>query len=263
MKKLVYIVIAFCLLGTHTYAEELCFLAKEGDKTLKTEGDCEKRFTPQSTFKLPLALMGFDAHILKDIHNPVFVPKEGESFYINCHKGPHDPRTWMRDSCVWYSQDITRRLGIEKFAQYIKKFAYGNMDISGHKGKNDGLTHAWLSSSLEISTEEQVLLLQNILAGKLDISQNAFEMTKSILFLQELHGGWKLYGKTGSGSQFNEKGEETALQHGWFVGWIERGNRKIVFATHITDSEKKDVAASFRARNETLNKLFYLTNALE
>ena len=66
------------------------------------------------------------------------------------------------------------------------------------------------------------------------------------MFIQEMAGGWKLYGKTGNG-RYNQ----TDLQHGWFVGY----NRQIVFARHITDSQKEKVFASFRARNETLIKL--------
>jgi len=48
----------------------------------------------------------------------------------------------------------------------------------------------------------------------------------------------------------NINGKKTELQQGWFVGWIERGDRKIVFA-------------SFRARNDTMNRLFYLIEAEE
>ncbi|WP_410526374.1 penicillin-binding transpeptidase domain-containing protein [Rickettsia rhipicephali] len=58
----------------------------------------------------------------------------------------------MKNSCVWYSQIITNKeLGIEKFRDYVTQFDCGNRDISGDKGKNNGLTNAWFSSSLEIA----------------------------------------------------------------------------------------------------------------
>jgi beta-lactamase class D len=61
----------------------------------------------------------------------------------------------------------------------------------------------------------------------------------------------------------DKNGNNTDLQHGWFVGYIEKNNRRIIFASHIKDEEKQNVFASFRARNEALNKLWYLINELE
>jgi beta-lactamase class D len=83
------------------------------------------------------------------------------------------------------------------------------------------------------------------------------------MFVQEMVAGWKLYGKTGNGRQFDTSGNKTELQHGWFVGYMEKGNRRIVFATHVLDSQKQEVFASFRAINETLNKLRSIINDLE
>ncbi len=49
-----------------------CFIAKEKNQVLKTEGDCDQRYAPMSTFKIPLSLMGFDSGILVDAMNPVW-----------------------------------------------------------------------------------------------------------------------------------------------------------------------------------------------
>ena len=89
------------------------------------------------------------------------------------------------------------------------------------------------------------------------------------MFIQEMAGGWKLYGKTGNGRQLlyavsDEVGNNAAnLQHGWFVGYIEKGSRQIVFASHIADDREQNVFASFRARNEALIRLWYIINELE
>jgi beta-lactamase class D len=168
----------------------------------------------------------------------------------------------MRDSCLWYSQVLTQKLGLGKFQEYIKKFNYGNMDLSGQEGQNNGLTHAWISSSLQISPDEQTEFLQELIDQKLPVSKLAYDKTKKIMFIQELPGGWKLYGKTGNGRQLGQNGSKTGWQHGWFVGYIEKDKRRIVFASHISDDEKEDTFASFRARNEALNKLWYLIDEL-
>ena len=88
-------------------------------------------------------------------------------------------------------------------------------------------------------------------------------MTKKIMLMQELAGGWKLYGKTGNGKHQDKNGLKTDFQHGWFVGWIEKGDRTITFASHIIDDTKQDTFASFRAKNSTITKLWYLIDELE
>jgi beta-lactamase class D len=39
-------------------------------ETIYRQGNCDQGFYPQSTFKLPLAMMGYDSGILVDGHNP-------------------------------------------------------------------------------------------------------------------------------------------------------------------------------------------------
>ncbi|HHL0267868.1 TPA: class D beta-lactamase [Legionella pneumophila] len=265
MKKLsvlLWLTLFYC--GT-IWAQSTCFLVQENQTVLKHEGkDCNKRFAPESTFKIALSLMGFDSGILKDTLNPEWPYKKEYELYLNVWKYPHNPRTWIRDSCVWYSQVLTQQLGMTRFKNYVDAFHYGNQDISGDKGQNNGLTHSWLSSSLANSPSEQIQFLQKIVNKKLSVNPKAFTMTKDILYIQELAGGWKLYGKTGNGRQLTkDKSQKLSLQHGWFIGWIEKVGRVITFTKHIADSKKHVTFASFRAKNETLNQLFYLINELE
>ncbi len=264
MKTKILFTILGLLYNTTVMAGAKCFLAKEHNQVLIQEGDCKTRYTPQSTFKIPLSLMGYDTKILESEILPTFPFKESYEVYVNTHKGDHNPKTWMRDSCVWYSQVLTQKMGMEKFTEYVKKFNYGNQDVSGEPGKENGLTHAWLSSSLEISPEEQTQFLQKLIDNKLPASVLSHEMTKKILYIQELPGGWKLYGKTGNGQQLSaDKTQKFDLQHGWFVGWIEKEGRAITFANHIVDDKKHDTFASLRARNDSLLKLWSIINDLE
>ena len=153
---------------------------------------------------------------------------------------------------------------MEKFQNYVNKFNYGNMDLSGDKGKNNGLTNSWLSSSLEISSLEQVAFLEKLLNDELPVNKNAHSMTKNILFVEDLNHGWKLYGKTGSGVLLNhDRTEKTGIQHGWFIGWIERGGRKIIFSNHITDDKKEDTFASMRAKFDAKEKLIIIIDNIE
>lgn len=249
MKYLVAVVLIVLSLSMSAQAKD-CFIVKEKDKILKSEGECQTAYAPNSTFKIPLSLMGFDSGILKSETNPSFPFKKEYSHNINVCKGDHNAQEWMRDSCVWFSQLMTKELGMEKFRKYVNDFGYGNKDVSG------GLTQSWLNSSLQITADEQIQFLQKMLDEKLSVSKKAYEKTKSILYIQQLPGGWDLYGKTGNG---RHKGE---FQQGWFVGWIEKAPRKLVFAHHIADESKQSSYASFRSKNEAMIKLWFLIDEL-
>lgn len=236
----------FCLWFSHNLlAQTQCFLLKENTRILAQEGDCQTRHSPNSTFKIPISLMGFNEGILINQTHPVwpFKAEYTDWVYTEAWKDPQTPRTWMRDSVVWYSQLITQKLGEEKFGQYVKAFQYGNQDISG------GLTQAWLSSSLKISPVEQIDFLQKLLNDALPVSQRSQALTRHILFREGLPNGWKLYGKTGSGSL------DKTHSGGWFVGWLEKGDRRIIFAHYIKIDSAPGIYAGPVAKEMAIEKL--------
>jgi len=216
--KNILITMLLLLSTTLSYAHEkdgaICFIVKENGKVLRQEGNCKARYAPESTFKIVLSMMGFDSNILQDENNPEWPCKEGYDYFINVCKRPHTPRTWMRDSCLWYSRVLTTALGIKKFQDYVQNFNYGNKEIKG----DNVLFSSWISSSLQISPIEQTEFIQKFINHKFPISSKAYDMTKKIMFMQELAGGWKLYGKTGNGKHQDKNGLKTDFQHGWFIG---------------------------------------------
>ena len=129
-----------------------CFLYADGNgQTLSSEGDCSSQLPPASTFKIPLALMGYDSGFLVDEEHPALPFKPGYDDWLPAWRETTTPRRWETYSVVWFSQQITEWLGMDRFQQYVDRFDYGNRDLSGNPGKHDGLTQAWLSSSLAIS----------------------------------------------------------------------------------------------------------------
>lgn len=237
---------------------DACTLVTELDtgRVLKKDGDCERRNSPASTFKIPLSLMGYDAGVLKDETNPAWPYKPEYNAWNEAWKKTITPRPWLRDSVVWYSQVLTRTMGQERFRRYVDAFEYGNRDISGEKGKNNGLTHAWLGTSLQISPVEQVAFLKKLLKRELPVSQRAAEMTMAIMPDFPLADGWTVYGKTGTAYQLSSAGTpDRSRQLGWFVGWAQKGERRVVFARLIRDERKESTVASFRARDSLLADL--------
>jgi beta-lactamase class D len=199
--------------------------------------------TPASTFKIALSLIGFDSGILSDADRPAWPYKDEYNTWNDDWKQTTTPRTWLRDSVVWYSQVLTRKLGDAKFHQYVEKFGYGNRDVSG------GLTSAWLASSLRISAVEQVEFLRRMVRRQLPVSRSAIEKTMAIMPVAS-SGGWRISGKTGTGLRRRPDGtNDSDRQVGWFVGWAQREGRTLVFARVIEDERSEDVRAGLRARD--------------
>ena len=251
-------------LNAQVFADTEYFIIQEKDRILKLEGDCTKRHSPGSTFKIAISLMGYNEGLLTDETHPEWEFKPGYVDWIETWKQPHHPTHWIKNSCVWYSQVITNKLGLEKFKSYVAKLNYGNQDVSGDKGKDNGLTHSWLSSSLQISGVEQIAFLQKLIADSLPMSPKSHRMTKNILFVEELPNGWNLYGKRAGGYLLNKDGSYNKdRQIGWFIGWIEKEDRKIVFAHYIEDNQKVDSSAGKRAKEMAKEKVLEVIKILK
>lgn len=215
-----------------TAEENFIVLNAKTDQVIEERGPhVNDRVTPCSTFKITLALMGFDSGVLVDENNPVWEFKEGYDDFLETWKAPQTPASWMKYSCIWYSRIIAETLGEESFQHYLDIFDYGNRDASG------GLSAlCWVNSSLKISPREQALFIQKMVLGKLPVSQEALSKTKAILFQGITQDGSMLYGKTGwTGSRKDEAGNTYEI--GWFVGWIEKGQDMFPFAYYIRDSK--------------------------
>jgi beta-lactamase class D len=217
---------------------------------LYQEGDVTCRVSPCSTFKIALSLMGYDSGILQSETSPEWSSNDGNQMIGKCWKSSFTPKTWIQHSCVWYSQAITQLLGIERFKNYIESFQYGNRDISGDLENLNGLTHCWLSSSLTISPQEQVDFLEKLINRQIPCSKHAHEMTKHILFFEDLAGGWRLYGKAGTGLHQRDGSRDEDYQIGWFVGWVENQDQTILLALLIQDQSEANTLAGNRATEE-------------
>ena len=222
---------------------------------LHREGDCDTRMPPMSSFKLPLAIMGFDAGLLVDADNPVWDLPEGEE---PAEHAPEirkaDAALWEEKSLVWFSRVLTAKLGMDRFAAYTRDFGYGNADVSGDPGKNNGLTQSWLMSSLAISPDEQVDFLRRFRLGQLPVSDRAVAMTETVI-PTFLAGDWTVHGKTGTGYPLVDGKPDRAHPLGWFVGWAAKDGREVVFATMQVDAARGGPALGPFLRGAVLEEL--------
>jgi beta-lactamase class D len=211
-------------------------IVKKKGKPIMEIGKCDDPHSPYSTFKIAMALMGFDTGILQDKNSPELVFIDEDEGNLKCvyplwytreigekyhWRQDQTPETYMKNSVIWFSFRITQALGKEKFQEYVSKLHYGNEDVSGTPGKDDGLFKSWLGTSLAISPRGQVEFLEKLFVESSVVSKDAQEKTREIMDRGEDWNGWRLYGKTGGGAT------------GWFIGWVEKEGERIFFAQYI------------------------------
>ncbi|WP_284326945.1 class D beta-lactamase [Cypionkella aquatica] len=205
-------------------------IAADSGAVLREDGDCATRVTPASTFKIALAVMGYDAGFLESPSQPVLSyqpgdPKWGGANWLR----DTDPTDWMRYSVVWYSQRITRALGAETLTRYGQAFGYGNADFRGDPGQDNGLERAWIASSLQISPREQAAFLRALVTDDLPANAAAQAQARSIVECSAIEG-WAVCGKTGTAYPRQSNGSfDYARGWGWFVGWADHAGDRLVF----------------------------------
>lgn len=176
-----------------------------------------KRLSPCSTFKIPNSLIGLETGVIVDAD--FHLEWDGEIRDREVLNQDHTLRTAIAESVVWYYQELARRVGAERMQRFVGDLGYGNQDISS------GLTSFWLGGSLEISALEQLDFLHRLQRGELPFSPRSIAIVQEIMILRQTEA-YTFRGKTGS-----YRGESSDF--GWFVGYLERGERVHVFAANI------------------------------
>jgi beta-lactamase class D len=240
MKKILLFCALLSVLSPQLYAAQTidCIIVKKGNEFLLKEGkSCDVRYSPGSTFKIALSVMGFESGILKDDNHPIWHSKEPVKFLKAYWDGDKTPSSWMRYSVVWYSQILTTKLGMKKFQSFVDQFDYGNRDLSGNPGENDGLIRSWISSSLLISPSEQINFIEKLARNQLPASKESQVKTKNLMRLYDesvSSDNWEIYGKTGT-----DIDKKTKEHRAYFVGFAERNGEIISFVSHLSDPEDK------------------------
>ncbi len=209
-----------------------CFLLYDlkRDALLVEQGEtCRIRFPACSTFKVPLAVMAFDANLLRD-ENQV-VSWDGRKRMLPSWNRDHNAQSWMQNSVVWFSQVLTPQLGKERIEAYLRSFHYGNASVSS------GLTDAWLhppnnpTGNLELSAYEQLAFLKRLWGDQLSVSKRSMRIARELMYLETSPRGLRLSGKTGS----NFFDEARSYQFGWFVAHIGNDSEEFIVVTNLMD----------------------------
>lgn len=200
--------------------------------------------------------MGFESGLLLTPDRPA-VPYDPENDALYAvWRQTTTPRSWLKYSVVWYSQWLTRAMGAEQFQAYVDRIGYGNRDLTGDPGRNNGLTRAWLGSSLKISPHGQVRFLRRLLARDMGFSGTTHDQVLNTIERFDADGiADPVYGKTGTALTADDQGRRTGEQHGWFIGWIDVPADSLVFVRLNIETGAQSGSAGSRARDLVLRSL--------
>nr|QBC82558.1 MecR1 [Mammaliicoccus stepanovicii] len=197
---------------------------------LYNEKESRKRYTPDSTYKLYLALIGFDRNVMS-LNNTEQKWDGNENAFKEWNQN-QNLNSAMRYSVNWYFENINNSIKNKELKNYISELQYGNENISGSK-------NYWNESSLKISAIEQVDLLIKLDNQQLKFDEKYINAVKDSITLNK-SDQYIYSGKTGTGII---NGKET---NGWFIGTIEKNGKSYYFATHL---DGKENASGKKARN--------------
>jgi beta-lactamase class D len=192
----------------------------------------QERLPPCSTYLLPHFAIALGTGVLKDSDSQI-------AFDASRHPGAEVwPTSWKRDqtfdaalknSVQWYAQELSTRMGAARLEQNLKRIKYGNADISG------GLDKFWMSSSLRVSTFEQVDFLRNFRDGKLGFNPRITKALQEAMVIERTPE-YTIYGKYGSCPMSDGK------YLGWLVGYVERANKVWYYALNLDGKSLADFA---------------------
>jgi beta-lactamase class D len=195
------------------------------DRTITVDGErAARRYVPASTFKIANSLIALETGVVKD-ENEV-IPYGGKPQPFKAWEKDMSMREAIAASAVPIYQEIARRVGLERYRDWLARLDYGN-----HR-TDTALETFWLDGPLEISAMEQARFAAALAQGKLPVSARSQGIVRDILRL-ESSSDRTLYGKTGW--RFS-----STPQLGWWTGWVERGTHPVAFSLNIDMASADD-----------------------
>jgi len=172
---------------------------------------------PASTFKIPNTLIAFDEAV---ISSPDEIFKwDGKVRSVEAWNQDHSLRTAFPVSCVWFYQELARRIGNENYLKHLRQMHYGNMQTG------PDVTRFWLDGDLRISAEEQIAFLKKLYKNELPYSIEDIQLVKDIMVVDQTDE-YTMHAKTGWAVR--DDGE-----HLWYVGYVEQPEQVWFFATNL------------------------------
>lgn len=182
-------------------------------------------YLPASTFKIVNTLIALNENAIKN-ENEILKWDQKDKGYAEWNKD-QTLNTAFRSSCIWFYQELAKRIGNKQYLHYLKRLDYGNNKTG------DNIETFWLDGDLRISAQEQILVLKNIYSQHYSFKKEHYATLKNIM-KDENSSDYELYAKTGFVTSTNP-------QIGWYVGYIITAKHTWFFALNMDIKTQKDL----------------------
>jgi len=179
---------------------------------------------PASTFKIANSLISLDAGAISSVDE--VISWDGQKRFLASWDGDQTMRTALPISCVWFYQELARRVGNDRYLIYLDSLSYGNAKTG------PDVTTFWLSGDLRISALGQVAFLKRLYSNELPFKREHMDLVKEIMLVEETES-YKMRVKTGWAIRVDD-------QIGWYVGWLETSDDVWFFAMNMDIIEDSD-----------------------
>lgn len=125
-----------------------------GKENIINKERCIQRFLPASTFKIPNTLIALQQGVVKDENE--IIKWDGKDKGLKEWNEDQTLKTAFPVSCVWFYQELAKKIGLENYSEYLNKMNYGN------KKTGTSVDTFWLEGDIRISAKEQVEFLKEI-----------------------------------------------------------------------------------------------------
>lgn len=191
---------------------------------LYNEARAEKRFLPASTFKIPNTLIALDERAVLD--EKEIIKWDGKDKGWSSWNKDQSIETAFPISCVWFYQDLAKRVGNVNYLYHLDRLDYGN------KKTGPEVTTFWLNGDLKISAREQIEFLKKLYKEELPYKKDYIQSLKTLMVVDK-NSQYTIRAKTGWAMRIKN-------QHGWYVGYVETDQKVWFFATNLDIGKKSD-----------------------
>ncbi len=200
---------------------------------------------PASSFKVINLLIALETGVIKDENE--MVKWVGKTDTVKYGYRPEIYRDMtvkeaFEVSAGWVFIELARKIGKEKYRQYLKQCQYGNLNID--HAEDD----FWNFGSFGISPKNQVEFLRKLYNGELPFSARNAAILKKVMITEQTDA-YTLSTKTGWTRANN-------INTGWWIGVIETKTGVYFFATRLLQDRKKNTSNFGACRKEITTSVF-------
>lgn len=181
---------------------------------------------PASTFKIANSIIALETGAVEN-DSTVF-KWDGEKRLLKNWEQDLLFRDAFHYSCVPCYQEVARKIGAKNMNYFLKKLAYGKMNVD-----STNIDLFWLEGESRISQFQQIDFLKRLSQSELPISERTETIIKRMMIIENIDN-YKLSGKTGWSIK-------NGINNGWFVGYIEYETRTYLFATNVEPKQEFDM----------------------